>query len=441
MSHVIGEVTTRYFPEGSLLNRMEISVVEFEKRASEYLKDPYIVYLVESRVTDPSEAFEPGCTLWRRYSEFELLRKHLATSYPYLVMPVLPEKRLNVAKLQIATDKFDEDFLERRRLGLECFLLRLASHPVISQDVLFRGFLNQTEGWKDSVGGGEWKEKLDERLRTMVTTVSISVAGLPRDERFEQVHSYACALHNNITSVLKVQNKVCARMMGLVSTHAQYGTLFTEWSEVERENCDTLKQVAYHMDLLSHHTGEQLKTEELAYVDQLKEYLLLTDSLKNIAQKHETLQHNLSKLDHALTLKTKQKEDLIRDIQSMEEEQDEEEEEEEEEGEAREDEPPLSPRKLNALLHRVFGVDTLDNKRARLLRVDEEEREAEHLVREAEQDVSEFVEKSLKDLSRFHKQKVRDVSEILEHYVNTQININHLGRKQWKAMREAFMKL
>lgn len=33
--------------------------------------------------------------LWRRYSEFELLRSYLVVTYPYIVVPPLPEKRVS----------------------------------------------------------------------------------------------------------------------------------------------------------------------------------------------------------------------------------------------------------------------------------------------------------------------------------------------------------
>lgn len=34
-------------------------------------------------------------SLWRRYSEFELLRSYLVVTYPYIVVPPLPEKRVS----------------------------------------------------------------------------------------------------------------------------------------------------------------------------------------------------------------------------------------------------------------------------------------------------------------------------------------------------------
>lgn len=44
-----GDSKKLYFPEGALLNQMEVAVVESERRKSEILKEPFVVYLVESR--------------------------------------------------------------------------------------------------------------------------------------------------------------------------------------------------------------------------------------------------------------------------------------------------------------------------------------------------------------------------------------------------------
>lgn len=39
-------------------------------------------------------------TLWRRYSEFELLRTYLLVTYPYIIVPPLPEKRVRSAHME-----------------------------------------------------------------------------------------------------------------------------------------------------------------------------------------------------------------------------------------------------------------------------------------------------------------------------------------------------
>ena len=39
----------QYFPEGSLLNTLIISIVDSEKRFTDILKEPYTVYLIETK--------------------------------------------------------------------------------------------------------------------------------------------------------------------------------------------------------------------------------------------------------------------------------------------------------------------------------------------------------------------------------------------------------
>lgn len=89
-------------------------------------------------------------TVWRRYTEFELLRNYLQLSYPYIVIPPLPEKRVMYSWQNVSTDTFDPDFVDRRRAGLENFLLRIASHSLLSWDKHFLEFLQYEGIWKES---------------------------------------------------------------------------------------------------------------------------------------------------------------------------------------------------------------------------------------------------------------------------------------------------
>lgn len=71
-------------------------------------------------------------------------------TYPYIVLPPLPEKRVLFSWQKVSTDTFDPDFVDRRRAGLETFLLRVASHPVLSSDKHFVAFLQNEEHWRDN---------------------------------------------------------------------------------------------------------------------------------------------------------------------------------------------------------------------------------------------------------------------------------------------------
>lgn len=44
---------------------------------------------------------------------------------------------------KLSADNMDPDFVERRRVGLENFLLRVALHPVLSNDKILHHFLTE----------------------------------------------------------------------------------------------------------------------------------------------------------------------------------------------------------------------------------------------------------------------------------------------------------
>ncbi|XP_065666206.1 sorting nexin-4 isoform X4 [Hydra vulgaris] len=406
-----------YFPEGALLNQMEVAVVESERRKSDILKEPFIVYLVESRAVD---GLEPGCTLWRRYSEFETLRNYLMAIYPFIVLPPLPEKRINVAKFQLAADKFDPDFIERRRQGLECFLLRLASHPVISQDVIFRGFLNQEVGWKESVAETNWQQKSDSRFKSISASMSIKKP----DQRFDDIRSYSESLFSNITSLLKIQQKISARQQTILKQHIEFGKLFSEWSAIETEIGDSLQQAGHQMDRLGSQSESIYNDEQVAYIDQLKEYLYFTESLRAIVRKQYLKQFELERAEEALAAKSKQKEELAKEINATQ----------------NGTEAP-SGFTFKSVSNMLFGQDSMEVRQEKLLLLEEQVKEAEENLRMVTEEAEVFVEKSLKDIDRFKKQKVRDINEIMENYVKTQFKVNKLGLQQWQSMKEYFMQI
>lgn len=54
-------------------------------------------FILVYRITDKNIKYNGDGTssLWRRYSEFELLQNYLSITYPYIVVPPLPEKKVS----------------------------------------------------------------------------------------------------------------------------------------------------------------------------------------------------------------------------------------------------------------------------------------------------------------------------------------------------------
>nr|XP_026251101.1 sorting nexin-4 [Urocitellus parryii] len=154
---VAGEEAERAREEGSEadtmtennfgLKKIEISVSEAEKRTGRNamnMQETYTAYLIETRSVEHADGQSVLTdSLWRRYSEFELLRNYLLVYYPHIVVPPLPEKRAEFVWHKLSADNMDPDFVERRRIGLENFLLRVASHPILCRDKIFYLFLTQ----------------------------------------------------------------------------------------------------------------------------------------------------------------------------------------------------------------------------------------------------------------------------------------------------------
>ncbi|KAJ8961919.1 hypothetical protein NQ318_021538 [Aromia moschata] len=219
----------------TLLNHLEISVSESEKRAngSLNLRDFYTVYLIETKLTDPSFQQKLGklTTVWRRYTEFEQLRDYLEVTYPYIVLPPLPEKRVMFGWQKISNDTFDPNFIDRRRAGLENFFV-------------------------------------------------------------SAVKDYGATLHTNLNNLLKARSRVAEKQYTVHKLHANYGRVFSEWSAIEKEMGDALQKTGHYLDSLASSIDAGLEDEELL-ADQFKEYLFFAVSLQNVCKNREMLQLEL----------------------------------------------------------------------------------------------------------------------------------------------------
>ncbi|MEQ2173917.1 intercellular trafficking and secretion [Goodea atripinnis] len=191
----------------ALLKKMEISVTEADKRTGKNtvnMQETYSVYLIETR---PAESVSEGGTpaapdsLWRRYSEFELLRTYFLVTYSYIIIPPLPEKRAEFVWHKLSADNLDPDFVERRRVGLENFLLRVASHPVLSNDNIFFLFLTEEKEWREAVLETGFQDKVDSRLKSLSAMFRVKNP----DKRFTALKHYSDELSTVISQLLRIR--------------------------------------------------------------------------------------------------------------------------------------------------------------------------------------------------------------------------------------------
>ncbi|KAJ3024346.1 Vacuolar protein sorting-associated protein 5 [Thoreauomyces humboldtii] len=92
----------------------------------------YVVYRVKTQTDSP--AFRsPDVAVNRRFNDFLWLFDKLVAQHPGIIVPPVPEKQ--------TLGRFQEDFVESRRVGLESFLRKVVTHPSLQGDDDLRAFL------------------------------------------------------------------------------------------------------------------------------------------------------------------------------------------------------------------------------------------------------------------------------------------------------------
>ncbi|CAH1241292.1 SNX4 [Branchiostoma lanceolatum] len=407
----------------SLLSVLEISVTEPERRtgvSAINMKETYTVYLVETRITDMKSELLPEIftdetfSLWRRYSEFELLRNYLCVTYPAVVIPPLPEKKIHMMwqKLSGGEDKFDPDFIERRRAGLESFLLRVAAHSQLSQDKIFHAFLHLVEAWKETVLATGYQNKMDSRLKTLNAQFRLKNP----DRRFQDLKNYSSELEANIANLLKIRERLAERLYGIHKIHANYGRVFSEWSGIEKEMGDGLQSAGHFMDVYAASIDSMLEEED-TYADALKEYLYFADALRSICRKQELLQYEVEKLEDKLVYLKAQKQQMEQGVDVK------------------------SGFSLKGMTTKLFGADTPEIREKKIQQLEEQTQQTEEQLQAAKWELSTYIDRSLQDVERFKRQKVRDLREIFINYSIMQIKLCKKGVSLWNNTKECFTKM
>lgn len=400
--------------EESLLKKYEISVPEAEKRTGKNavnMQETYTAYLIETRLLDAhNEGHSSLDCLWRRYSEFELLRTYLSVMYPFVVVPPLPEKRAEFVWHKLSADNMDPDFVERRRIGLENFLLRVASHPVLCHDKIFSFFLNQENGWKEALNEAGLQVKIDSRLKSLNATFRVKNP----EKRFTELKHYSDELQSVISHLLRVRARVADRLYGVYKVHGNYGRVFSEWSAIEKEMGDGLQSAGHHMDVYAASIDDILEEEE-HYADQLKEYLFYAEALRAVCRKHELMQYDLEMSALDLVSKKQQCEELATGT--------------------------VRTFSLKGMTSKLFGQETPEQREAKIKLLEEQIEEGEEQVKVQNEESSDFVQNAWLEIERFKDQKNRDLKEALINYAVMQISMCKKGIQVWTNAKECFSKM
>ncbi|KAL0832567.1 hypothetical protein ABMA28_000768 [Loxostege sticticalis] len=393
--------------QDTLLKHVDISIVESEKRANGtlHVRDHYTVYLIDLKVTNPEYKLVQSkiSTIWRRYTEFEQIHDYLQVTYPHVVIPPLPEKRVLYAWRK--SDTTDPEFVERRRAGLENFLLRVASHPRLCFDDQFINFLQQEHGWRETITESGYILQAENKLKSL----SVSIRLKKPDPEIDSVKNYSKLLETNLGNFLYTRSKIMEKNYALCKLHANYGKLFSEWSVIEKDMGDGLQKAGHYFDSIADSIDSVAEDEE-QLADQLKEYLFYAGALQQLCANHEALQRALELAHDTLNNRIAERN--------------------------------RAAAGKSGLLSRLFGTTDPDIVRDQATRaLDLKIQDDKAAIEVAKKDLEEFTKKASIEIEHFQKQKDKDIHESLVGFITLQVKAAKKNLQAWTQIRECLQNM
>ncbi|KAH9888986.1 Vps5 C terminal like-domain-containing protein [Cubamyces lactineus] len=154
----------------------------------------YTMYTVHTKTTSPMYKKSTFSVL-RRYSDFLWLYETLSLNNPGVVVPPVPDKN--------PFGRFDNEFVQQRRLALEKCIQKIASHPVLQKDPDLKLFLESDTFALDIK---HRKAEIAQEKGGLITAIGQSIAG-PRfyetDEWFDRQKGYLDSLETQLRGLVK----------------------------------------------------------------------------------------------------------------------------------------------------------------------------------------------------------------------------------------------
>ncbi|KAJ2338130.1 intercellular trafficking and secretion [Coemansia sp. RSA 2673] len=269
--------------------------VDQPRKEGEGTSNPFVTYLVTTTRTNRRTKEIRRYALRRRYQDFAWLHEQLYKQFVASVVPPLPDRR----RLEYLTgDRFSEDFVGKRKHGLERFVRRVVLHPLLRTSHHLTVFL-EAKDWSSEY---EIKPKsengvLDSIGDTLLNTFS-KVRN--RDERFVEMRDTVGRLGDNLARTQKLYLRVTKRQHDLQQAYEELGTGLVDLGDIETGM--TMALVEAGNALKAHHLAvRQLaeQTEDL-FLGEIDEYISYCEAYLELLRQRDQKQAEFEDLTEYL---------------------------------------------------------------------------------------------------------------------------------------------
>jgi sorting nexin-1/2 len=263
--------------------------VTTSEKVNEGIINSHVIYTIEGKTNHPEyKKKDINCT--RRYSDFIWLREKLLENYKGYLIPPLPEKAL--------LNRFNNEFIEYRRRELEKFLKRIVIHPILSNSIHLKSFLENSEilnsktNKKNTVGNENTEKKFTGGLFSFIGSSIEGISGInfnyqnEPDQWFDAKKNYINLLENNLSSLLKIFSLIIKKKKELIQISSEFGTVCSLLSSSEADhdqyvsnNFQKLSEISQQISTLD---DKRINNEILFFEDSIRDYLRILSSVKEM---------------------------------------------------------------------------------------------------------------------------------------------------------------
>lgn len=263
--------------------------------------ETYISFKITTKTSRGGDFSLEDYDVRRRYSDFAWLRQKLEDENPTHLIPPLPEKH-TLTKL----DRFAAEFLFHRQRALQIFLIRIASHPVLSFNKNFSLFL-KAKPWELQALRKEAPgiiSRVNESLQNKTAPMMLGGRGR-RDPQFDSMSEFTSSLKTNLSSIDKVAAKLITALNGHHEGLGEMAPLMrlVACSEDELELQQSFKSLADSVQCEQTCIAALMKECKSFMELGLHEYILYTASIQAVLSKRDAIQLEYENTMHELRRK------------------------------------------------------------------------------------------------------------------------------------------
>ncbi|KAF5096182.1 hypothetical protein D0Z03_001673 [Geotrichum reessii] len=274
------------------------------------LASSHTVYTVHTKTTSANFS-KSEAAVTRRYRDFRWLLHALENNNPGIIIPPPPEKQ--------AVGRFNDDFIEGRRLALEVMLNKIARNKVLQNDPDFKIFLESdsfSSDVKSSVANNANSNEEEHKSSGFMGSFGFSFSSkfVETDQFFTDKKKYIDSLESQFKYLAKSLDLVIGQRQELGDVTQEFATILATLSKVELSKgfSDVIENFSLVEERIRDIYYRQSLQDTMSISTTIEEYLRLIQSVRTVFSQRQKAYFTLQSAEQELSKRKHQLEKITR---------------------------------------------------------------------------------------------------------------------------------